>query len=671
MSRLNPRQQEAVEYISGPLLVLAGAGSGKTSVITRKIAYLIETCGIEARHIAAVTFTNKASREMKERVNTLVSGKAARGLIVSTFHNLGLTILRREHKTLGMKPGFSLFDDQDSRILLRDLLLDQKEDSDKINVVQSQISNWKNEMMTPQQAIAASTEPLDILCARAYEAYERHLRAYNAVDFDDLILVPVRLFDQHPEVLQRWQNRIRYLLVDEYQDTNLSQYRLVRQLVGHRTGLTVVGDDDQSIYAWRGARPENLVQLAKDFPSLKLVKLEQNYRSTSRILKAANTLIANNPHVFLKTLWSEMGMGDPIRLIHLPNEEAECERIATEILERHLRERAPFKDFAVLYRGNFQARLLEIKMQNFKVPYKLSGGTSFFARAEIKDLMSYFKVLINRDDDNAFLRIINVPRREIGPATLQALGEYATERHISLFAAIDELGVEHHLKSAALNRLREFSAMIEHLHAMCLGNDPIAAVRDLITEIGYEDWIKANASSDVIAEKRIQNVWFLVDSLRASLERIQEDDPDAGIEDAISRLVLLDLLERQEEEDDSDRVQLMTLHASKGLEFPHVYLMGMEEELLPHRNSIESDTIEEERRLAYVGITRAQRTLAMTLAKKRRQFGEWQSCEPSRFLDELPEEDIEREGQGEMDPERNKARGKQTLAGLKNLLDDF
>ena len=671
MSRLNPRQQEAVEYISGPLLVLAGAGSGKTSVITRKIAYLIETCGIEARHIAAVTFTNKASREMKERVNTLVSGKAARGLIVSTFHNLGLTILRREHKTLGMKPGFSLFDDQDSRILLRDLLLDQKEDSDKINVVQSQISNWKNEMMTPQQAIAASTEPLDILCARAYEAYERHLRAYNAVDFDDLILVPVRLFDQHPEVLQRWQNRIRYLLVDEYQDTNLSQYRLVRQLVGHRTGLTVVGDDDQSIYAWRGARPENLVQLAKDFPSLKLVKLEQNYRSTSRILKAANTLIANNPHVFEKTLWSEMGMGDPIRLIHLPNEEAECERIATEILERHLRERAPFKDFAVLYRGNFQARLLEIKMQNFKVPYKLSGGTSFFARAEIKDLMSYFKVLINRDDDNAFLRIINVPRREIGPATLQALGEYATERHISLFAAIDELGVEHHLKSAALNRLREFSAMIEHLHAMCLGSDPIAAVRDLITEIGYEDWIKANASSDVIAEKRIQNVWFLVDSLRASIERIQEDDPDAGIEDAISRLVLLDLLERQEEEDDSDRVQLMTLHASKGLEFPHVYLMGMEEELLPHRNSIESDTIEEERRLAYVGITRAQHTLAMTLAKKRRQFGEWQSCEPSRFLDELPEEDIEREGQGEMDPERNKARGKQTLAGLKNLLDDF
>jgi ATP-dependent DNA helicase Rep len=671
MSRLNPRQKEAVEYISGPLLVLAGAGSGKTSVITRKIAYLIEECGIEARHIAAVTFTNKASREMKERVMSLVEGKAARGLIVSTFHNLGLTILRREHKALGMKPGFSLFDDQDSRILIRDLLVHHDEDTDKINVVQSQISSWKNEMITPQQALESVSEPIDILCARAYEAYERHLRAYNAVDFDDLILVPVRLFDQKPEVLERWQNRIRYLLVDEYQDTNLSQYRLVRQLVGHRTGLTVVGDDDQSIYAWRGARPENLAQLQHDFPSLKLVKLEQNYRSTSRILKAANTLIANNPHVFDKTLWSEMGMGDPLRLIHLPSEDAECERIATEILERHLRERAPFKDFAVLYRGNHQARLLEIKMQNFKVPYKLSGGTSFFARAEIKDLMAYFKVLINRDDDNAFLRIINLPRREIGPTTLQQLGEYATERHISMFAAVDELGIEQVMKPNALARLRTFTEMIERLHGLCLGSDPIGAIRELIAEIGYEEWITANASSDIVAEKRIQNVWFLVDSLRASLERIQEDNPDAGIEEAIARLVLLDLLERQEEEDDSDRVQLMTLHASKGLEFPHVYLMGMEEDLLPHRNSIESDTIEEERRLAYVGITRAQRTLAMTLAKKRKQFGEWQSCEPSRFLDELPDEDIEREGHGEVDPERNRARGKQTLAGLKNLLDDF
>jgi len=671
MSRLNPRQKEAVEYIGGPLLVLAGAGSGKTSVITRKIAYLIETCGIEARNIAAVTFTNKAAREMKERVMQLVQGKAARGLTVSTFHNLGLTIIRREHRALGMKPGFSLFDDQDSRILIRDLLMHQDEDADHVNTVQNQISAWKNEMITPQQALASADGPLEILCSRAYEAYERSLRAYNAVDFDDLILVPVRLFDAEPDVLTRWQHKIRYLLVDEYQDTNLSQYRLVRQLVGHRTGLTVVGDDDQSIYAWRGARPENLVQLQSDFPSLKLVKLEQNYRSTSRILKAANTLIANNPHVFEKTLWSEMGMGEPIRVIHVAHEDAECERIATEILERHIRERAPFKDFAILYRGNHQARLLEIKLQNFKVPYKLSGGTSFFARAEIKDLMGYFKVLINRDDDNAFLRIINVPRREIGPATLLALGEYATGRGVSLYSAINELGVEQVLKPQALGRLRSFSEMIERLHDQCQRANPITAIHDLIAEIGYEDWIRSNSSADSVAEKRIQNVWFLVESLKSSLERLQEEEPDSGIEQAIARLVLLDLLERQEEEDDSDRVQLMTLHASKGLEFPHVYLMGVEEDLLPHRNSIDADTVEEERRLAYVGITRAQRTLALTLASKRKQFGEWQNCEPSRFLEELPQEDLEIEGRGQMDPERNKVRGKQTLAGLRSLLDDL
>lgn len=671
MSRLNSRQQEAVKYIGGPLLVLAGAGSGKTSVITQKIAYLIQTCGIEARHIAALTFTNKAAREMKERALSILQGKIGRGLTVSTFHNLGLTILRREHKALGMKPGFSLFDDQDSRVLLRDLLVHQDEDADKVQAVAAQISSWKNEMIHPDQALETATQPLEVLSARAYEAYERSLRAYNAVDFDDLILIPVRLFEDQPPVLERWQNRIRYLLVDEYQDTNLSQYRLVRLLVGHRQALTVVGDDDQSIYSWRGARPENLAQLQEDFSSLKLVKLEQNYRSTSRILKVANELISNNAHLFEKRLWSEMGVGDPIRIIHLPNEEAECERIVTEILDRHLRSGASYRDFAILYRSNHQARLLELKLQNFKVPYKLSGGTSFFARTEIKDLMSYFKVLINREDDNAFLRIINLPRREIGPTTLQGLGEYASERQVCLFDAVNEIGLEQKLKAPAISRLRVFTEMIEQIKEQCYRSDPIEGIKQLIAEIGYEDWIRANASSDSIADRRIQNVWFLVESLKSTLDRIREDEPDAEIDSAIARLVLIDLLERQEEEDDSDRVQLMTLHSSKGLEFPHVYLMGMEEDLLPHRNSIESDTVDEERRLAYVGITRAKRTLALTLCKKRKQFGEWQSCEPSRFISELPSDDLETEGKGEMDPERNRTRGKQTLAGLRNLLDDL
>ena len=669
MSRLNPRQKEAVEYISGPLLVLAGAGSGKTSVITRKIAYLINQCGIEARNIAAVTFTNKASREMKERVTSLLEGKNAKGLTVATFHNLGLTIIKREYKTLGFKPGFSIFDDQDTKALLKDLMLHHNEDTDQVDFVQNQISNWKNDMLTPEEALVQAQLPQDILAARAYEVYEQHLRAYNAVDFDDLILVPVRLFTEHPNVLERWQNRLRYLLVDEYQDTNLSQYRLVKLLVGHRGALTVVGDDDQSIYAWRGARPENLNQLEQDYPSLKVVKLEQNYRSTSRILKAANTLIANNPHVYEKTLWSEMGMGDPIRVIHTKNEDGECERIAMEITDLHLRNGVQFRDMAILYRGNFQARLLEMKLQHFQVPYKLNGGTSFFARAEIKDLMGYLKVLVNPDDDNAFLRIINLPRREIGPSTLQKLGQYSVDRQISMFNACSELGLEQAMPANAVERLRRFCDWMQHIYRQCHSGDPIAAINEMIRDIDYEGWIAQNSSSEAMAEKRMQNVWFLMDSLKATLERLQEDDPDAGIQEAINRLMLIDMLDRQEEEDDSNRVQLMTLHASKGLEFPHVFLMGMEEELLPHRNSIETDNIEEERRLAYVGITRAKQCLTITLAKQRKQYGEVMDCMPSRFLDELPPEDLEVEGSGEKCQVQNQKKGQATLSSLKGLFD--
>lgn len=671
MSRLNPKQREAVDYISGPLLVLAGAGSGKTSVITRKIAYLIETCGIKAHNIAAVTFTNKASREMKDRVNSLVKGKATRGLTVSTFHNLGLTIIRKEHKTLGFKAGFSLFDDQDSKALLKSLLLHHEEETDQVDFVQHTISNWKNDMLAPEQALSSAEGPSELLAARAYDAYQKSLKAYNAVDFDDLILLPVQLFIQHSDILERWQNKIRYLLVDEYQDTNVTQYLLVKMLVGTRGMLTVVGDDDQSIYSWRGARPENLAQLQEDFPSLKVVKLEQNYRSTGRILKAANTVIANNPHVFDKTLWSDMGFGDPLRVVFTRNEDGECERIATEILDLHLRKRYQFKDFAILYRGNHQARLLELKLQSYQVPYKLNGGTSFFARAEIKDIMSYLKVLVNPDDDNAFLRIINLPRREIGHTTLQGLGEYATERQTSLFKACSELGLEQVLKSAQVERLRRFKNWLEGIYQQCEQGDPIDAVRKMIEDIDFAGWIAQNSSSDTVADRRMQNIWVLVDSLRNTLQRLQEDDPDAGIREAIARLILMDIMERQEEEDDSDRVQLMTLHASKGLEFDHVYLMGMEEEILPHRNSIENGDIEEERRLAYVGITRAKKTLTMTLARKRKQFGELIDCQPSRFLDELPEDDLVYEGRGEVCEATNKARGNATLSGLRGLLDDL
>lgn len=670
MSQLNPRQRQAVSYIDGPCLVLAGAGSGKTSVITRKIAYLIKECDIPARHIAALTFTNKAAREMKERVSQLLRGDVSKGLIVSTFHNLGLNIIRREHSQLGFKPGFSIFDSEDSRSLLKELLFrDGDTDSDLLDTIHHQISQWKNDLVLPQTAESFAQSDGEQKIALIYKAYAQALKAYNAVDFDDLILIPVQLFQTYPEILARWQKKIRYLLVDEYQDTNSSQYLLVKLLVGNRGALTVVGDDDQSIYAWRGARPENMSLLKQDYPQLEVIKLEQNYRSTSRILRAANQLIANNPHEFNKALWSEMGLGDPLRLIRCANEDAEAERVATEILTQKLRFNFQFRDFAILYRGNHQSRLLEMKLQQHQISYKLSGGSSFFSKTEIKDIMAYLRLLINPDDDNAFLRIINTPRRQIGTSTLEALGQYAGERHISLFSAVGELGLQARIPEKNYERLTGFVQWINRVTRTCFDGDAIAAIREMISDMDYEGWLHQNASSSKAAEKRMENINYLIESLSKTLERQDEEDGESSIETAIGKLVLRDLLEQQAEEDNTDAVQLMTLHASKGLEFPHVFLIGMEEDLLPHRNSIDDNNIEEERRLAYVGITRAQRTLTMTFAAKRKQFGEILDTTPSRFLDELPQEDIEREGFGDFTPEKNQAKGSETISNLLNMFD--
>ena len=667
MSKLNSRQQEAVNYISGPMLVLAGAGSGKTSVITRKIAYLIKQCGISARYIVALTFTNKAAREMKERVTSLLRGAEGHGLTVSTFHNLGLNISRREHALLGYKPGFSIFDDSDVKSLLTDIMQKEYAGDDGADEVKNIISSWKNDLILPEEALEQARGGKEQTAAIVYSHYQRTLKAYNAVDFDDLIMQPVKLFQNHPEVLNKWRNRIRYMLVDEYQDTNTSQYLLVKLLVKERAQFTVVGDDDQSIYAWRGARPENLMQLKEDFPSLKIVMLEQNYRSTSRILKCANTLIANNPHEFVKNLWSEMGHGDEIRVIRCRNEDAEAERIAMEILTERMRTQRPYSDFAILYRGNYQAKIMELKLQVHKIPYRLSGGTSFFGRQEVKDLMSYFRLLVNPDDDNAFLRVINVPRREIGSTTLEKLSGYATERQISMYEASAEIGLGEHLGARYTERLARFKHYMDKLRQRCFSEEPIDAIKEMILDIDYENWIRQNSSSEKACEYRMSNVWFLVEALKNTLER--DEDGKMTIEEAIAKLVLRDMLERQEDDEDgAEGVQMMTLHASKGLEFPSVYIMGMEEEILPHRSSIEADSIEEERRLAYVGITRARRNLTFTFASKRKQYGEIIDCIPSRFLDELPAEDLQWEGLEEAPQAVKAARGNSALADIRALL---
>ena len=665
MNDLNPSQREAVRHLEGPLLVLAGAGSGKTRVITAKIAHLIEQGGVAARHITAVTFTNKAAREMKGRVGKLLDAQAGRGLSISTFHTLGLNILRRELKAAGLRAGFSIFDEQDVEQLLRELTKKNEADKDTLQRARWQISAWKNDLIDPDAAQGSASDDFESFYAALYGAYQRALRVYNAVDFDDLILLPVSLLRSDPALRERWQNRIRYMLVDEYQDTNGAQYELVKLLVGVRGALTVVGDDDQSIYAWRGARPENLARLRDDFPHLHVIKLEQNYRSTGRILRAANTLIANNEHVFEKRLWSELGPGELLRVVNCRDEEDEAERVISEIIQQRFNSGAPYSSFAILYRGNHQARPFEKALRTQNIPYFISGGTSFFSRSEVKDVMAYLRLIVNPNDDSAFLRIINTPRREIGTSTLETLSHYAAERRCSLFQAIDELALGERLKARPLSRLREFSAW---LGSMGRGSEdsPVETVRQLLNDLDYRDWIEQTSGSDKAAARR----WENVEDLIGWLEKLRADEQKGeSLGHMVNHLSLMDVLERQDEEDSGDRVVLMTLHGAKGLEFPHVFLVGMEEDLLPHRSSIEEDNIAEERRLAYVGVTRAQRTLVMTCAERRRRAGELVRCEPSRFLQELPDDDLKWEGRGAtLSTEEKQARGKASLAGLKAML---
>lgn len=674
LSELNPNQQEAMNYVNGPLLVLAGAGSGKTAVITRKIAHLIKNCGVPAHRITAMTFTNKAAREMKERVNKLLPREESKGLTVSTFHNFGLNLLRIELKHTPLKNNFSILDGDDCKRLLMDLMhkdnLAGAESKELIGKAMRRISEWKNDLTLPSQAISTAETPEDLHLAHLYELYERNIRAYNAVDFDDLITMPTRLLQDNAEIRDKWQNRIRYLLVDEYQDTNTAQYMLVKLLVGVMGRFTAVGDDDQSIYAWRGAKPENMALLAEDFPSLKVIKLEQNYRSTSRILKAANAVITNNPHLFEKKLWSDKGHGELIRVVTCRNDDDEAERVAQDLMHHKLMNGKTWKDYAVLYRGNFQARVLEAQLRQLQIPYKLSGGTSFFARAEIKDVMSYLRLIINPEDDSALLRIINTPKRAIGPATLEKLGLFAQENNLSLLGAASDQRLSMVFAKKAASQLHEFAGFIEdYTRRLHDNDDPVPVVRQMIMETGYIDYVREQAATPAAEKNKLDNIETLYTSIQSLINRAEDVD-ERNIESVIRKLVLLDLLEQQQEEEDIDKVNLMTLHAAKGLEFPYVYIMGLEEELLPHRNSIAADTIEEERRLMYVGITRAKQGLTLMLAEQRRAGGQMRQTTPSRFLDELPEEELEWSGKkkqklSNVDP---KAQAAAYLANLKALM---
>lgn len=666
--RLNLSQQQAVEYISGPCLVLAGAGSGKTRVIINKIAYLIQVKEYQPKHIYAVTFTNKAAREMKERIAHTLGRQETRGLRISTFHTLGLDIIRKEYKQLNLKRNFSLFDDHDQFSLLKEITEKWFDgDKDLINQLRNSIAGWKNNLIDATIAMAQAQSKKEQLFAHCYQLYEEQQKSCGILDFDDLILLPTLLLKNNGEIREKWQNRVRYLLIDEYQDTNTSQYELIKLIVGHKAKFTVVGDDDQSIYSWRGARPQNLVLLNQDFPNLKVIKLEQNYRSSGRILKAANILIENNPHLFTKTLHSELGYGEHLNVISAKNEEDEAEKVINDLIGHRFATNSHYGDYAILYRGNHQSRIFEKLLMQNRIPYRITGGTSFFSRIEIKDIMAYLRLLVNLDDDNAFIRIINTPKREIGPATIQKLGMLATDKSISLFKAAFDITLTEILLPKRLEALQQFVTWFNQL-AENASQDPMSAIYELLHNIDYESWLYETSTSPTVAQMRMKNVEQLIGWLGDMLKGDDIDEP-VTLEQAIMKFTLRDMLERNEDDNEQDEVQLMTLHASKGLEFPYVYLVGMAEGLLPHQTSIDEDNIEEERRLAYVGITRAQQLLTFSYSIERRQFGETCRLEPSRFLLELPQDDLNWQVKSKQPtPEQRQELGKSRLAQIKAQL---
>ena len=645
---LNAPQRAAVNYTDGPCLVLAGAGSGKTRVITQKIAYLIESCGYEPKNIAALTFTNKAAAEMRERVAKLLKEPAmAKQLTVSTFHSLGVHILRREAKHVGLKERFSIMDSDDCFAIVQDL--SATTDKAVIRRIQHAMSLWKNALLTPDEAIAQAKDENEAQAARIYRNYLATLASYQAVDFDDLIRLPVELFRHDEAARDRWQRRLRYLLLDEYQDTNTCQYEMVKLLVtgpGKKPMFTAVGDDDQAIYAWRGATMENLRTLQEDFSDLKLIKLEQNYRSSTRILQAANAVIGNNPKLFEKTLWSELGTGDPIRVMAMDDDEAEADQVAIMLSAHKFERRANFSDYAILYRGNHQARILEKALRRERIPYVMSGGQSFFDRAEIKDIVSYLRLIANGDDDPAFIRAVTTPRRGIGQATLEALGEFSGQWQCSLFDAVFKGGIEAKLNERHLIPLREFCDFINQLEARAsrvgaagTGENAGAVLDDLMKAIDYEAYLYGTFDEKQ-AQDKWQNVLDFISWLKEKGNGGRDGtDAEKSLLELTQMVALMGMLEGRDQEPDA--VRMSTLHAAKGLEFGHVFMVGVEEGILPHKGDPDASPddyaqrIEEERRLMYVGITRAQRSLTITWCKKRKRVRESVPCEPSRFIKEM------------------------------------
>jgi ATP-dependent DNA helicase Rep len=641
---LNTAQMQAVHHLGGPCLVLAGAGSGKTRVIVHKIARLLQA-GVEPRQIAAITFTNKAAAEMRERAKALVGPRAARDLAVSTFHSLGVRMLRSDGERVGLKPTFSILDADDVLGVLRDC--GGNTDNALARRWQWAISLWKNQGLDADAAANAATDADQKTAARVMQLYHERLAAYQAVDFDDLIGLPLKLLARDDEARTKWQAQFEHVLVDEYQDTNAVQYELLKALVGERAMFTAVGDDDQSIYGWRGATLDNLKRLPQDYPALKVIPLTQNYRSTGAILRAANAVIAHNPKLFDKQLWSDLGDGEPVRTIDCDGEEHEAERAVARIQAlRGTDGRIKLADFAVLYRANHQARVFEQKLRAAQLPYKVSGGQSFFDRAEIKDLCAWLRLLVNQDDDPAFLRAATTPKRGIGHQTLASLGEFAGKWKVSLFEALFAPSLGTVLKGRAIELLHEFGREVNELEHQARhtsgSEDAKAFLLGWLKNIGYEQHLFDGEDSEKLAQARWSNVLEFVDWIakRCGGDIVQdtgtfETERQTVLQVAQTISVIISLAERGSEQ---DVVTLSTLHAAKGLEWPHVFLAGVNEGLLPFKGAEEEMTAErlqEERRLMYVGITRARSTLAVSHLRRRKRGRETVAGVPSRFIGEM------------------------------------
>ena len=648
---LNLAQLDAVNHLGGPSLVLAGAGSGKTRVITHKTGRLIQA-GLAADRIAAITFTNKAAAEMRERAGHLV-GRDARKVLICTFHALGVRLLREDGQVLGLKPQFSILDIDDITSLLKDC--GGTTDANTARGWQWTISSWKGEGMTAADALKRAKDENERVTATIMARYEERLTAYQSVDFDDLIRLPLKLLGEHPEVREKWQKKLGHVLVDEYQDTNATQYELLKLLVGERARFTAVGDDDQSIYGWRGATLDNLKKLPIDFPQLRVIKLEQNYRSTSAILRAANHVIGPNPKLFPKTLWSDLGEGEPVRVVDADNEEHEAERAVARI--QSLRANSQYKewrDFAILYRANHMARSFEQALRRAQIPYKVSGGQSFFDKAEIRDLCAWLRLITNNNDDPAFLRAATTPKRGIGHTTLGQLGTFATQYKLSLFEALFSHSLPSAVNSRAITALHEFGRQVNDLEYRArhtVGHEAgLTFLLQWLKDIGYEQYLYDSEENEKIAAARWTNVMDFVDWVAGRCGGKMEDD-GAGVQVETERKSLLEVVQTialistlSDREQDQNVVTLSTLHASKGLEWPHVMLVGVNEGLLPFKtDDADSDLsaellalrVQEERRLMYVGITRAQRTLAVSWLKRRKKGRESVPGTPSRFIKEM------------------------------------